>query len=80
MRKDALLKAFHEIKHIAINENIGGKITRTLNIYLLRKYKRTLTDAMSEWKKFSLKFADTKINYVAQETQEIVKTFNEHVD
>ena len=42
MRKDALLKAFHEIKHIAINENIGTRITRTLNIYLLRKYKQHL--------------------------------------
>lgn len=65
IRKDALLKAFHEIKYIANNENIGQKITRTLNIYLLRKYKRTLTDAMSEWKKFSLKFADSKTINVA---------------
>ena len=72
MRKDALLKAFHEIKHIAINENIGEKITRTLNIYLLKKYKRTLTDALSEWKKFSLKFADSKTNNVAEETEKIV--------
>ena len=80
MRKDALLKAFHEIKHIAINENIGTRITSTLNIYLLRKYKKTLTNALSEWKKFSLKFADSKTNNVAQETERIVSTFNEHVD
>lgn len=72
IKKDALLKAYQEIKNFAIDKNIREKITRTLNIYLLKKYKRTLSDAMSEWKKFSLKFTDTKSNNVAEETEKIV--------
>lgn len=80
MRKDALLKAFHEIKHVAIDEHIGVTITRTLNIYLLKKYKRTMSDAMSGWKHFAKKFADSKSGNVAQETELIVKTFSENID